>query len=88
MFLIGADEFGDFPCWKEPEVVFQLARLAVAERPGHAVNDAPAGVTFFEIELPRSAPRKSGDVLPRATVAGLVSAAVAAEIERLGLYRG
>ena len=34
LFLIGADQFSDFPAWKEPGEVLELARLAVATRPG------------------------------------------------------
>ena len=50
VLLIGSDELADFPTWKEPEAVLELARLAVAARPGFAVADPPPGVTFFEIE--------------------------------------
>ena len=39
VFLIGADEFLDFPSWKEPDAVLELARLGVATRPGF---DLPA----------------------------------------------
>jgi nicotinate-nucleotide adenylyltransferase len=58
LFLIGADEFADFPTWKEPNRVLELARLGVATRPGYprdrldrvlAQLDAPERVTFFEI---------------------------------------
>ena len=34
VFLIGADEYLDFPNWKEPEAVLELTRLGVATRPG------------------------------------------------------
>jgi nicotinate-nucleotide adenylyltransferase len=34
VFLIGADEFCDFPTWKEPEEVLRLVRVGVATRPG------------------------------------------------------
>jgi nicotinate-nucleotide adenylyltransferase len=59
LFLIGADEFRDFPAWKDPAEVLQLARLAVATRPGFpqeqldavlAQLDDPRRVRFFEIE--------------------------------------
>ncbi len=33
-FIIGGDSLRDFPGWHEPERILQLARLAVAERPG------------------------------------------------------
>jgi nicotinate-nucleotide adenylyltransferase len=59
LFLIGADEFLQFPHWKEPAGVLRLARLAVATRPGYprerleetlATLDAPDRVCFFELE--------------------------------------
>jgi nicotinate-nucleotide adenylyltransferase len=59
MFLIGADEFCDFPTWKEPDEVLRRTRLAVATRPGFprerldgvlAQLDSPGRVRFFEIE--------------------------------------
>src|SRR5262249_1172869 len=34
VFVIGADQFADFPTWKEPDEVLRRARLAVATRPG------------------------------------------------------
>ena len=60
VFLVGADQFVDFLTWKEPEAVLELARLAVATRPGFdrglldtvlAQPRAPrAGRRFFDIE--------------------------------------
>jgi nicotinate-nucleotide adenylyltransferase len=59
VFLIGADEFCDFPSWKEPEEILRRARLAVATRPGFprerldrvlAGLEHPERVRFFEIE--------------------------------------
>ena len=89
MLVIGADELADFPSWKEPGDVLELARLAVGERPGCAVSDSPAGVTFFEIEpTPVSSTEVGRRVGTGEPIDGLVPPAVAAEIERLGLYRG
>ena len=34
LFVIGADQFCDFLAWEEPNAVLELARLAVATRPG------------------------------------------------------
>jgi nicotinate-nucleotide adenylyltransferase len=89
VLVIGDDELATFPTWKESDAVLELARLAVGERPGHAVTDASAGVTFFEIE---PTPVSSTDIRRRVaageSIDGLVPPAVAAEIERLGLYRG
>lgn len=97
VFLIGADELMDFPNWKEPDAVLELARLGVATRPGYprqaleavrATLKRPDRVVFFEIE---PVPVSSTDVRARVgrgeAVDDLVPAAVAAEIERLGLYR-
>ena len=90
MLVIGADELADFPSWKEPEAVLELARLAVGERPGYAREPTrPAGATFFEIEpTPVSSTEVRRRVAAGEPIDGLVPPAVAAEIERLGLYRG
>jgi nicotinate-nucleotide adenylyltransferase len=59
LFIIGADEFCDFLSWKEPDAVLELARLAVATRPGFPEErlqsvleglERPERVLFFEIE--------------------------------------
>ena len=97
VFLIGADEFADFLSWKEPGRVLDLARLAVATRPGvdRGRLDAilgrlvrPDRVAFFEIEpLPVSSSDIRARVAAGAPIAGLVPAAVEVEIARLELYR-
>jgi nicotinate-nucleotide adenylyltransferase len=97
LFLIGADEFADFPTWKDPKGVLEQARLAVATRPGYprealervlAALDRPERVLFFEIEPLEISSR---DVRARAArgepVDGLVPPEVAGLIEELGLYR-
>jgi nicotinate-nucleotide adenylyltransferase len=96
IFLIGADELVDFPGWKQPDRVLELARLGVATRPGYpperleAALEAvsrPERVLLFELE---PLPISSSDVRARAAggegLDGLVPPAVAAEIDRLGLY--
>jgi nicotinate-nucleotide adenylyltransferase len=98
VFLIGADEFASFLSWKEPERVLELARLGVATRPGYPRERLdgvlgrlarPERVTLFEIE-----PHAVSSSQVRALVADgvavddIVGGAVAAEIGRLGLYRG
>ncbi len=88
VLLIGSDELSGFSTWKEPEAVLELARLAVAARPGFAVADPPPGVTFFEIEpSPVSSTEVRRRVAAGEPIDGLVPPAVAAEIVRLGLYR-
>ena len=97
VFLIGADELASFPTWKEPGRVLELARLGVAARPGVARErlDAvvaglarPDRVELFEIEqLPISSSEIRDRVAAGESIDEFVPAAVAAEIERLGLYR-
>jgi nicotinate-nucleotide adenylyltransferase len=97
LFVIGADEFCDFLEWKEPDAVLELARLAVATRPGypHERLEAvlrelrrPQHVEFFEVE---PVPVASRDIRMRAArgepLDGLVPPAVAELIEHRGLYR-
>lgn len=98
VFLVGADELAGFLSWKEPERVLELARLGVGTRPGvrlQALEEvlgrvgARDRVELFAIE-PVDA--SSTEVRARAATGesldGLVPASVAAEIARLGLYRG
>ena len=98
VFLIGADEFRDFPRWKEPDAVLELSRLGVASRPGYARGQLeqvlselgrPERVLFFEME---PVAVSSSDIRERVArgepVDGLVPPAVSLEISRRGLYRG
>ena len=97
VFLVGADEFADFPSWKDPERVLELARLGVGTRPGVdrteldavlARLERPDRVAFFEIEpLPVSSSAIRANVAAGKPITGLVPRAVEAEIGRLGLYR-
>ena len=97
LFLVGADEFCDFLGWKDPNGVLELARLAVATRPGYPRErldrvleqiDHPERVAFFEIEpLDISSRDIRARVAGGEPIEGLVPPAVAAEIARLGLYR-
>jgi len=97
VFLIGADELARFGTWKDPDRVLELARLGVAGRPGVAdplVEEAasalprPGRVEVFEFPpLPISSSEIRERVARGETLDGLVPPAVAAAIERLGLYR-
>lgn len=58
VFLVGADEFADFPRWKEPDQMLEHVRLGVATRPGYPrerLSEVLAGlrrpdrVALFEI---------------------------------------
>jgi nicotinate-nucleotide adenylyltransferase len=88
IFLVGADQLVDFPTWKEPERVLELARLGVATRPGYAGKEDSGRIETFELE-----PHEVSSTEIRARVArgepldGLVPPDVAAYIDRHGLYR-
>jgi nicotinate-nucleotide adenylyltransferase len=97
VFLVGADQFADFLTWKDPDEVLELARLAVATRPGYPRERLqrvlvelarPDRVSFFAIE-PHAV--SSSEIRSRVargqSIDELVPPAVAAEIEPLGLYR-
>ena len=97
VFLVGADEFADFPRWREPERVLEHVRLGVATRPGYRREDLeavlrglerPDRVEFFEI--PRVSV-SSREIRARVAAGGdvdeLVPARVAELIRELGLYR-
>jgi nicotinate-nucleotide adenylyltransferase len=43
-FLMGADAAASLESWKEPERVLELARLAIAARPGTATDEARAAL--------------------------------------------
>jgi nicotinate-nucleotide adenylyltransferase len=96
VFLVGADEFCDFPTWKEPGEVLRLARLAVATRPGYprerleaalARLAAPERVSFFDLEPHPVASREARERLERGEDVGdVLPAAVLGMIEREGLY--
>jgi nicotinate-nucleotide adenylyltransferase len=93
IFLMGADQYRDFPSWKEPDAVLERVQLGVATRAG--VDRPPLApgheghVRFFEIDSP---PIASSELRARArrgeSLDGLVPPAVAAEISSRGLYRG
>jgi len=98
LFVIGADQFCDFPAWREPEAVLERTRLAVATRPGfpRARLDAvlatlrqPERVLFFDVEPNPAASRDiRGLAAAGEPLDGLVPPAVAVLIEERGLYRG
>lgn len=97
LFLLGADEFVDFPAWKQPERVLELTRLGVGTRPGTAAAEVervrdglehPDRVLLFPLEpYDVSSSEVRRRVHDGESIDGLVPRAVAVEIERLGLYR-
>jgi nicotinate-nucleotide adenylyltransferase len=98
ILVIGADELVDFSRWKSPERVLELARLAVAMRPGvpdervreaRARLPAPDRVLYFELEpVPVSSTLIRERVAAGEPIEGLVPPKVAEAIRRLGLYTG
>jgi nicotinate-nucleotide adenylyltransferase len=96
VFLVGADEFADFPRWKDPERVLELVRLGVAMRPGvpedrlqsvRASLSAPDRIMFFEMEpVPVSSSHVRERVARGEQTDDLVPPRVADEIARRGLY--
>jgi nicotinate-nucleotide adenylyltransferase len=97
LVVIGADQLRDFPTWQEPDAVLELARLAVATRPGFereqlepvlASLSRPERVLCFDVE---PIPVASSDLRAAAAAGlpldGLVPPAVARLIAERGLYR-
>jgi nicotinate-nucleotide adenylyltransferase len=97
VFLIGADELAAFGEWSRPGRVLELARLGAATRPGTdgpelqraiAGLPRPDRVELFPITpLAISSTDCRDRVAAGRSIHDLVPAAVAAEIERLDLYR-
>ena len=96
LFVLGADQFCDFLFWKEPDAVVELARLAVATRPGFPKErlDAVLGrlrqpdrVHFFTLEPNPAASRDLRELAAAgAPLTGLVPDAVWRLIREKGLY--
>jgi nicotinate-nucleotide adenylyltransferase len=96
VFILGADQLADFQGWKSPERVLELARIAVAMRPGvsrddvDAVRDrlsAPDRVLEFEMDpVPASSSEIRARVARGESIDELVPPEVAEAISRLGLY--
>lgn len=97
IFVVGADEFADFPGWKDPARVLELVRLGVAMRPGvpdgklREVRDrfpAPDRILYFEMTpMPVSSSEVRERVARSEPIDELVPPKVAEAIARLGLYR-
>jgi nicotinate-nucleotide adenylyltransferase len=97
LFLLGADEFADFLTWREPDTILELARVAVATRPGSdpgrlaavrarlARPERVLDLPFEPLEV------SSRDIRARVArgepIDGLVPPPVARLIAELGLYR-
>jgi nicotinate-nucleotide adenylyltransferase len=97
IFLVGADQFAKFLTWRSPNEILEHVRLGVATRPGYPHDEldgvlahlaTPERVVLFDLE---PVPISSSDIRERVArgepIDELVPLPVAAEIERLGLYR-
>jgi nicotinate-nucleotide adenylyltransferase len=97
VFLLGADQFGDFLSWTDPDEVLRRTRLAVATRPGFPRErlegvlehlEHPERVLFFDIDPTPVASRDlRASLASGQVVAGQVPRAVADLIEAETLYR-
>jgi nicotinate-nucleotide adenylyltransferase len=95
--LMGADVAASLESWKRPERVVELARIAIAARPGTAMADAHAalerlgaGERSDVVEMPELAVSSTGireRVAAGAPIRYLVGDGVRDAIERRGLYR-
>jgi nicotinate-nucleotide adenylyltransferase len=91
--LVGADVLGSFGQWREPERILELASLVLLERQSEAPVTVPANLHGRAV---RHLPTRRIDVSSteirervraRKSIRGFVPEAVAAYIERAGLYR-
>jgi nicotinate-nucleotide adenylyltransferase len=97
LLLVGADQLASFQRWKEPDAVLDMARVAVATRPGLGLDELarameqlgrPDRIELFPIEpWPIASHELRARVARGESLDGLVPPAVAREIERRGLYR-
>jgi nicotinate-nucleotide adenylyltransferase len=98
VLVLGADQLADFTTWSRPERVLELARLAVAKRPG--VPDermretferlsAPDRISYFDLSpVPVSSSLVRERVARGEPIDDLVPPPVAEAVARLRLYAG
>lgn len=87
VLLLGADAAAQFPQWKEPSAVRELADVVVLTR-GDGAGEAPAGLAAVptrRVDVSSTEVRER--VLAGKPVRGLVTDPVAAYIAAHGLYR-
>ena len=103
-FILGLDALADFPRWKDPERILQLANLAVVPRPGYSTEgDADDIVAGIKSRYPAYADRitrlavasvaiSATDLRRRAAIGQSLRyrtpAAVGEYIGEKGLYKG
>ncbi|RUA16702.1 MAG: nicotinic acid mononucleotide adenylyltransferase [Clostridia bacterium] len=96
-FLMGLDSVIDFPNWREPERIRQLARLAAATRPGYDIDWTPLekalpGISHEVTLLPMPGVDIASNNIRRRILHGssiryLVPECVRQYIDERGLYR-
>ena len=87
IFLLGADELVDFPDWKAPERVLELARLGVGARPGYEPELFSPRIELFPLAPhPVSSSEIRARVRRGEPIDALVLPAVAEYIAANGLY--
>ena len=70
LFIVGADEFCDFLSWKEPNGVLELARLAVATRPGFPRERLDAVLERLDAARSASSSSRSSRIPPPHGISG------------------
>lgn len=93
--ILGADEAAAFPGWREPRRILEMARLAVAQRPGVEASELEALPEWVRRRVDFVAMLQmdiySTDIRARAargdSIRYLVPDAVRRHIEKHGLYR-
>ena len=98
VFLMGEDSLRDLPTWRDPARILRLAELAVAGRPGIAVDleSLAAAIPGFDgrvhIVPASEVPYSSSDIRERVRTGQPISSLVPPAVERYilehGLYRG
>ena len=102
-FILGLDALADFPRWKDPERILQLANLAVVPRPGYRESEGDCIVAGIKSRYPAYADRitrlvvasvaiSATDLRRRAAIGQSIRywtpAAVGEYIGEKGLYKG
>ena len=102
-FILGLDSLADFPRWKAPERILQLANLAVVPRPGYRESDGDSIFDGIKSLYPEYADRitrlavasvaiSATDLRRRAAIGQSLRyrtpAAVGEYIGKWGLYKG
>ncbi len=89
--ILGGDSLRDFPTWRDPERIGELAQIAAIQRPGHRLSaDVAARFQYHEIPAPMME-ISSTDIRERiqrgASVRYRLPDQVIDYIEQHGLYR-